>query len=926
MRNFKALVQTRIAPLALPPDREQKIVDEWGTQLEEMYDALRAAGSSDEEAWRELHAQIPDAEALAGELLDAEPMLVRLASPASSRPGRGTPRRMLRLIHGMFAAGFGRDVRASLRLLVKDAGFSATVVLTLAICLGANAAIFSVVDAVLLRPLPAPESDRIVGFGDVYPTITPNDILASDVPSYFDRRVALTTIDEHAMFTFWFDTIAINGVAQELRGMRVTPSLFTLLRVPPVLGRTFTDAEGETGADRKVILSYALWQQLYGGDATVVGRDLRLGWTGERYTIVGVMPRDFSFFDRGFSGRAAESDDRVQFWLPLAFTPEQKSDNARARYGFYHIARLRPGATLEQVQAEVAALHAQKVERFPQFNFAELGMYTAVTPLQDALTRGIRRPLYLLWTGAAFVLLIGAINIGNLSVARASARRRELATRLALGAGRLQVARQLMIEAIVPAMLGGAAGLAVGAGILRALAIAGLASLPQASAITMDARTILVVALSALMMGGLIGAVPAATGRAAAINQALGEGSRSNTGGRRARLFRRALVVTQVALSLVLLIAATLLFTSVRHLLGLDAGVARAGVVTATIFPPPSRYPDAAAVAGLLDQLLERVRTNPGVQATGITSNIALSGFESPSTVSPADRRGSDEGTAVPSVVAVSPGYFEAMSTRLVRGRDFTPSDRADAPRVAILDEALARRLWPREDPIGKAIFRGDDGPYTIVGIVREVRFEGLTGSIESIGTAYFAHTQAPPLRRLRWIAVKSTVEPAVVVRALRLALRQLDPDLPLADVQTMEQRASASLAPQRLAMTLAMMFAGVALFLSMLGIYGVLATLVARRTREIGIRMALGSTVRAIFYLVLSEGVLLIVAGVVLGLAGAVAVAQTLEGLVFGVGPTDPFVLGTVASVTSAMALLACVMPARRATRVDPVQVLSEP
>ena len=925
MPNFKALVQTRIAPLALPPDREQKIVDEWGTQLEEMYDALRTAGYSDEAAWRELHSQIPEAEALAGELLDAEPMLVRLAGPSSRRPGRDTLRRVLRSIHEGLTVGVGRDVRASLRLLVTDAGFSATIVLTLAICLGANAAIFSVVDAVLLQPLPAAESDRIVGFGDVYPTITPNDILASDVPSYFDRR-ALTTIDEHAMFTFWFDTIAINGVAQQLRGMRVTPSLFRLLRVPPALGRTFTEAEGEIGADRRVILSYALWQQLYGGDANVIGRDLRLGWTGERYTVVGVMPRDFALFDRGFSGRAMGSDDRVQFWLPLAFTPEQKSDNARARYGFYHIARLRPGVTLEHVQAEIAVLHAEKVERFPQFDFAELGMYTAVTPLQDAVTRGIRRALYLLWTGAAFVLVIGAINIVNLSVARASARRRELATRLALGAGRVQVARQLMIEAMVPAMLGGAAGLAVGAGLLRALAIAGLAHLPPASAITMDARTIIVVALSALAMGGLIGAVPAATGRAGAINQALGEGTRSNTGGRRARLFRRALVVTQVALSLVLLIAATLLFTSVRHLLALDAGVARAGVVTATIFPPPSRYPDAAAVADLLDQLLERVRTIPGVEATGITSNIALSGFESPSTVSPADRRGRDEGTAVPSVVAVSPGYFDAMSTRLVRGRNFTPNDRADAPRVAILDESLARRLWPREDPIGNAIYRGDDGPYTIVGIVREVRFEGLTGSIESIGTAYFAHTQAPPLRRLRWIAVKSTVEAAVVVRALRLALRQLDPDLPLADVQTMEQRAAVSLAPQRLAMTLAMMFAGVALFLSMLGIYGVLATLVARRTREIGIRMALGSTVRAIFYLVLSEGVLLIVAGVVLGLAGAVAVAQTLEGLVFGVRPTDPFVLGTVAGVTSAIALLGCVMPARRAARVDPVQVLSEP
>jgi predicted permease len=825
----------------------------------------------------------------------------------------------------MLSAGVARDLHAGVRMLVKDLGFSAPVILTLAICLGANAAIFTVVYTLVLRPLPVPEPDRVVGFGDVYPTITPNDILVNDVPSYFDRRRAMTTIEEHGMFTFWFDTLPIDGVPQELRGMRVTPSIFRLLRVPPLVGRTFTEEEGEIGQDRKIILSYGLWQRLYDRDPNVVGRDLRLGWTGERYTIVGVMPRGFSVFDRGFDGQVPGADARVQFWLPLAFTAEQKSDEARTRYGFFHIARLAPGTTLAQVQAEIDLLHEAKVKRFPQFSFEELGVYVAVTPLHDALTRTIRRPLYLLWTGAAFVLLIGAINIANLSIARAAERRRELATRLALGAGRIQIARQLMIEAVLPALVGGAVAVGVGAAIVQTLAATGLAILPPDSGAGMDRTTIIFVALSAVALGLVVGLVPAVAAHEVTVNQLLRDGSRSITGGRTLRVVRRGLVVAQVALSVVLLIAATLLFTSVRHLLAVDAGFAANGVVTATIFPPPSRYPDAASLVRLYDRLLDRVRAIPGVQAAGITSNIALSGFESPSTVAAAGRQGADDATVVPSVIAVSPGYFEAMSTRLVRGRYFAAGDRENTQLVAILDERLAGRLWPGQDPIDKAIYRGTAGPFTVVGVVREVRFEGLAGSIDSIGTAYFPESQAPPLRRLRWIAVKSSLEPATVARAVRAELLQIDSDLPLSAVQTMTERTALSLASQRLTMILSTIFAAVALFLSVLGIYGVLANLVARRTREIGIRIALGSSVRGIFYLVLSEGAVLIIAGVVLGLLGAIAVARTLQGIVFGVQPTDPLLLGTVALATSAVALLACVRPARRATRVDPVHVLSD-
>jgi putative ABC transport system permease protein len=925
MRDFKDLVRCRVAPLALLPDREQKIVDEWSVQLEDLYDALRGEGLPDDEAWREVQRQVRDENALDARSLDEEPILVRLASaqgdPRATRSARAAVRRMRERL----TAGVLRDVRAGVRLLFKNPGFSATVVLTLAICLGANAAIFTVVHAVLLRPLPVPEPERIVGMGDVYPTITPNDILANDVPSYFDRRDALTTLEEQGMFTYWFDTLTINGVPQEVRGMRATPSLFRVLRVPPALGRTFTDVEGEVGNDQKVILSYALWQRLYGGDPGVVGRTLRLAWTGNLYTIVGVMPREFSFFEQGYDGHDTTAQG-IQFWIPLAFTPEQKSDSARTRYGFFHLGRLRPGATVQQVQAQLDALHGANVKRFPQFRFTELRMYSAATPLQEALTRRIRRTLYLLWAGAGFVLLIGAINLGNLSLARASARRRELATRLALGAGRVQVARQLIIEALIPAAIGGIASLAVGAAILQALIASGLANLPNAADVRMNATAIGFVAAVSIVVGLLTGLVPAAAAGAVTIARVLGEDNRFGTGGRRTRVFRRALVAMQVGLSVVLLIGATLLLTSFRYLLNVDAGFTATGVVTATIFPPPSRYPDQQDVVSLLDRVLEQLRAIPAVQAAGITSNVALSGFESPSSVTAAGRAATDQAAVIPSVVTVSPGYFEAMGTPLIRGRNFADSDREQTLPVAIVDQRLAGRLWPDEDPLGKGIFRGEAGPYTIVGVVRDVRLEGLTGSIESIGTAYFPHTQSPPQRRLRWIAIKSAVDPALVVGALRSTLLQIDPDLPIADVQTMSERTARTLVPQRLATSLAAMFAAVALLLSMLGLYGVLVSVVATRTREIGIRLALGSSMRAVLRLVLSEGLALITAGLAIGIAGAIAMARMLKGLVFGVQPTDPVLLGSVAVATGIVALLACVAPARRATRVNPVEVLSEP
>ena len=474
--------------------------------------------------------------------------------------------------------------------------------------------------------------------------------------------------------------------------------------------------------------------------------------------------------------------------------------------------------------------------------------------------------------------------------------------------------------------IGGLASVGVGAGILQTLMSGGMPNLPNAASVGLDWTVAAFTIAASVVVGVLVGLVPAATLRTMDLNQVLAEGSRFAAGGRATRLVRRGLVITQVACSVVLLIGAGVLLTSFRNLLAVDAGFNPERVTTATIFPPPSRYEDERALVALSDRVLDAVRNLPGVTTAGITSNIALSGRSSPATVFASDRPPQPgEPLVLPSVVSVTPGYFEAMNTPLVRGRYFADGDREHTLPVAIVDVRLAARLWPNADPIGKALQRGDSQRYTVVGVIRDVRFEGLAGAGDSIGAAYFPHAQAPPLGRLRWIAIKATADEAPMVRALRSAVMAIDPDLPLSDIQTMAERRAQSVVPQKLARDLASLFGVVALFLSALGVYGVLAYLVARRTREIGIRIALGSTPRGIFHLVFSEGLTLITGGLALGIGGAFLLGRAMERHVFGVSPMDPFIVAAVAVTTAVIALLACVSPARRATRVDPLTTLSE-
>jgi putative ABC transport system permease protein len=825
------------------------------------------------------------------------------------------------------------DIQFGLKQLWKHRGYAMTAILTLAICVGANAAIFTIVNSVLLKPLPVPDSDRILLMSNQYPNAGTGitSFTNSGVPDYYDRLRDMNVYEEQAMYNGTNQAFEINGSPELIRGMAATPSLFRLLRVPPAFGRIFEDSEGEIGNEQKVILSYPLWQQLYGGNTGAIGQQVRL--SGRPFTIVGIMPKGFEF-----------ADSEARFWIPLAFTAQQKSDDFRHSNSWYNVGRLKPSATIGQAQERVNAINVANQERFSQFKqlLINAGFHTKVELLQEVLVRGVRPTLYLLLGGAAFVLLIGAVNLANVALARSNLRAKELATRLAIGAGRAQVARQLIIESLLLSLAAGAAGIIVGYGILRALTVIGLERIPRAHEIHVD-FTVIVAALAVSALAGvLIGLVPAVHLFNVNLSTALREESRTGTGGRKTHALRRVLVVSQVAFAFVLLIGSGLLLASFRNLLAVDPGFKTEGIITAGIGMPRVRYAADKDVRLFTDRVLQTVRSIPDVSAAGGTTIIPLGGNHSDSVIlAEGYQMKPGESLVSPMQVTVTPGYFETMGTQLVKGRSFDERDTGESPGVVIVDERLAQKFWPSADPIGRRMYKPSNPRdllkidektrwLTVVGVVREVQFEDLAGRPTTVGAYYFAAAQPPPppqgAPRGLTLAIKTAGDPAAVLRAVRAELNKLDPAMPLADVRTMQERVALSLMSRRAAMLLAISFGLISLFLSAIGIYGVLAYLVTQRSREISIRIALGGTPRSIFRLVLREGLWLVGIGFVLGLAGTFALRRILEGQLYGLGAMDPRVMAGVIILLGIIALAACSLPARRATRLDPVTVLTEP
>ncbi|HUD70790.1 MAG TPA: ABC transporter permease [Dongiaceae bacterium] len=814
------------------------------------------------------------------------------------------------------------DLRIGLRLLLKHRAFSLTAALTLAICIGANTALFSVVHTVLLNPLPVPEPDRILLMGNAYPGAGAGGGENSGVPDYYDRLREVDVFEEQAMFDTRSQSVELGGSPTRVSVGRVTPSFFRMVRIPAALGRTFTEAEGEPGNEARAVLSQALWQSQFAGDPGVTGRELRID--GRPYSIVGVMPKEFVF-----------ADPDVLLWTPLAFTPEERSDDNRHSNSWSNLGRLKPGATLAQAQAQVDALNARNLDRFPQYKelLINAGFHTIVRPYADFLVRDVRPVLYLLWGGALFVLLIGCVNVANLTLARARARVREMATRHALGAGRVRLARQLIIESLTLTMVAAAAGTLIGQAALAGLARLDISQLKVGHAVRMDATVVAFTFGVALLVGIVLGLMPLAGALPTELGVALREDGRSGTAGRGARALRRGLVVSQVAFAYILLVGAGLLFTSFRRVLEIDPGFRGTGVMTASVTLPKTRYADNPALAKFAAEALRQMRALPGVTSVGATDTIPFGGHHSDSVIlAEGYQMAKGESLISPTQVFASPGYFESVGATLVSGRFFEEADGTDGHKAVIVDETLARRFWKGQDPVGRRMYSPTDLNnllavtkdtvfLNVVGVVRDLKLASLTEGDQSVGTYYFPLEQDPP--RLLTFAARTSGDPAALGGVLRGTLTRLDRELPVFDQLSLEQRTARALMGRRAPVLLSLGFAGVALFLSAIGLYGVLAYLVTQRTKEIAIRMALGSTAAGVFNLILREGVLLIGGGFLLGAAGAFAVRRGIESQLFGIAATDPTVLAAMAFALAAVAFAACALPAHRASRIDPTLAL---
>jgi predicted permease len=834
-----------------------------------------------------------------------------------------------------------QDLRLGLRLLWKERAFSSAVILTLALCFGANVALFSVVYHVLLRPLPMPDSGRLVMIGNAYPKAGVPNLRAVAVPDYFDRLRETTAFQEQALFNNASINIEIGGVPTRVRALNVTPSFFRVLGVAPLRGRTFTDDEGEVGRNQRLVLSYGLWQSAYGGEPQVIGRDVRLD--GQTYTIVGVMPPGFAY-----------PQPNVMLWRPIAFTPQQKSDQSRHSNNFQQIARLKTGATIDGAQREIDVINTANLDRFPQFKqiVVDAGFHTTVTNLQDDIVRDVKGSLYLLWGGALFVLVIGGVNVANLVLARSRARLRELSTRVALGAGRARIARQLTTESLVLTLIAAIAGVGLGWAALRLLTAINLQDLPRGADIRLDGVAVVVALAAGGLIGILLGLIPLAGVKTTQLATFLREEGRGGTSGRGAQWLRRALIVTQIAFAFILLAGAGLLTASFQNAMNVDPGFRAGGLTTATVILPRARYRDNAAMFGFLNESLQRLRAVPGVTSAGTTDLMPLSGNNNASVIfAEGHEMKSGESPIAATQSDVSPGYFEAMGATLVKGRFFNDNEHVmttaspdgtfgPQPHQAVVDDRLARRFWPGQDPVGRRMYLPTDSnnltaitPRTVfievVGVVHELKVVSLTQRDEAVGACYFPIAQMMPSQQAQGIAfnyaIRTAGDPTALAGIVRSTIASLDRELAVSDMFTMSERVDRSLTTRRSPMVLAVSFGAIGVFLAAIGIYGVLAYVVAQRTREIGVRMALGATRGSIFSLILREGLILLMAGFLVGAAGAFAIRRALESQLFGVSATDPFVLTLVTITLALVTIAACTLPARRATNVEPIIALAE-
>jgi putative ABC transport system permease protein len=797
---------------------------------------------------------------------------------------------------------FQQDIKHAFRVLVRQPGVTIVAILTLALGIGANSAIFSAVNAVLLRPLPYDDPDRLVTLWEKRPAEGVMDMVVSPADFADWSKMATSFESMAAMSVVPAD---LTGVGEPVRLFvgAVTTQFFDVLRVNPMLGRGFRPEESVAGKHRVVILGHKLWTTRFDSDRQVVGRTLSL--SGIPHEVVGVLPQTFEF-----------PDDTLDMWAPI---PLEGLPAAlpRANHEYSVYARLKDGVSLEQARTDMDRVGKLLEQQYPDTN---RGHGAWAVSLDDRLRTPVRRSLLLLLGAVAFVLLIACVNVANILLAKAAGRRREMAVRAAVGAGRTRLAGQMLTESLVLALLGGAAGLFVawwGIALLRQLTPAGVPLLGL-SHLRLEPRVVAFTAGLSLLTGVLFGFLPAWHLASQDVNVSLKDGGRSPGGVR--RTLRVALVVSEIALASLLLVAAGLTLRSFQSVLNLPPGFQTQGILTASVALPASRYREDPSILTGLDQIEEKLRSLPGVRAVGATTHLPLGGRDSRRGVGIEGRTPAPDTPTRAHPRAVTPGYFQAIGVTLMAGRPFTAADSATAPRVAIVNDTMARRYWPGVSPVGKRIrFSSPAEWIDVVGIVADVKHWGLEAPVNP--ELYLPLPQY--LSRGVTFVVAADGDPASLAPAVRDRVRGFDPDLPLSGVRTMEEVASVSVASRRAGMLLLAVFGGLALILAAAGIHGVMSHLVALRTSEIGVRMTLGATPSNVMGLVLREGTIQALIGLAIGLTGGVFLMRTFRTMLFGVAPADPMTLSVVGVGLLTTALAACVIPARKAMRVDPVNAM---
>ena len=805
-----------------------------------------------------------------------------------------------------------QDIRYAARKLSRTPGFTAIAAFTLALAIGATTAIFSVIDGVLLKPLPFHDPGRVVRVTNM----RGGNRMVSSTADFIDFRTQTKSFSSIAGIDHQPVNLTGGSEAERVMAARVGAPFWSLLGVAPALGRGFAPNEDAQSAGRVVVLNDGLWKRRFGADRRIIGKTIALD--GNSYTVIGVAPPRFGF------------PDRPDVWIPLVFSKDDLDPSNRGGHWMGVIARLAPNVTLAQANAEMVALTRRLERQYPESN---TGMTAAVIPMQEYLVGDVRPALLVMLGAVAFVLLIACANVANLLLVRAASRESEMAVRAALGAGGWRIVRQLVTESVLLAVIGGLFGTLLalwGVDLLLAMAPQGL---PRIDEVTVNASVLAFTAGVTLFTGVLFGIFPALHAARSNVGGMLKDAMRGSSGGVASRRARNSLVMAEMALAVVLLVGAGLLIRSFTKLLAVDPGFRPERVVTFAISAPDTKYSEYAQRRALVADLVERMKRVPGAQDAAVVTGLPLSNMMIRTTTHivgtpqdpPASRKATD-------VAMVTPGYFSTMGIRLVSGRDFTDRDGSGAPVVAIVNQEFAKRYFPNENPVGKRIELGWEqdtaatgGNMTlggeIVGVVGDVKRRGL--SDEVYPETYASYMQ--PTFSSFSVVVRSTADPATVMAAIRSQVRELDRDLPLTDLRQLAEVVSASVSRPRFYTMILGVFAAIALVLAAVGIYGVISYAVSMRTRELGIRIALGATGQQVSRLVLRQGVSLAFAGVVVGGVGAFWLSRLLTKLLFGVSASDPLTFFGVAALLTGIAALACYVPARRAARVDPVLAMRE-